>query len=69
MVVSDHTCLCTGMANYDCWTCGHTVFRLKETTNRLPDGSWQLPSAEEIFMDYLLSENHAIRLPETEKTS
>jgi NAD(P)H-dependent flavin oxidoreductase YrpB (nitropropane dioxygenase family) len=66
-VVKSHTCLCTGMARYDCWTCGHTVSRLKETTNRLPDGSWQLPSAEDIFMDYLLSENHSIRKPEITK--
>ncbi len=62
--VKGKTCLCTGMARYDCWTCGHTVSRLKETANRLPDGSWQLPSAEDIFMDYLLSENHSIRKPE-----
>ncbi|NTW53059.1 MAG: nitronate monooxygenase [Chlorobiaceae bacterium] len=62
-----HTCLCIGMARYDCWTCGQTTSRLKETTNRLPDGSWQLPSAEDIFHDYLLSENHSIRLPEIEK--
>jgi NAD(P)H-dependent flavin oxidoreductase YrpB (nitropropane dioxygenase family) len=62
-----YTCLCTGMARYDCWTCGDTVSRLKETTVRLPDGSWLLPSAEDIFMDYLLSENHSIRLPEAEK--
>jgi len=55
------------MARYDCWTCGHTVSRLKETVNRLPDGSWQLPSAEDIFMDYLLSENHSIRKPEIKK--
>jgi hypothetical protein len=66
-VVKGHTCLCTGMARYDCWTCGHTVSRLKETTNRLQDGSWQLPSAEDIFMDYLLSENHSIRKPEAGK--
>jgi NAD(P)H-dependent flavin oxidoreductase YrpB (nitropropane dioxygenase family) len=69
MTVSGTTCLCTGMARYDCWTCGSSVSRLKETTNRLPDGSWQLPSAEEIFMDYLLSEDHAIRRPVPEKQS
>jgi NAD(P)H-dependent flavin oxidoreductase YrpB (nitropropane dioxygenase family) len=65
--VKGHTCLCIGMARYDCWTCGQTTYRLKETTNRLPDGSWQIPSAEEIFRDYLLSEDHSIRLPEIEK--
>ena len=67
LTVSGPTCLCTGMARYDCWTCGSTVSRLKETTNRLSDGSWQIPTAEEIFMDYLLSEDHAIRLPAPEK--
>jgi len=66
-VVKNHTCLCTGMARYDCWTCGQTVSRLKETTNRLPDGTWQLPTAEEIFNDYLLSENHSISKPAIEK--
>lgn len=68
-VVKNHTCLCTGMARYDCWTCGDTVSRLKETTNRLPDGSWQLPSAEEIFNDYLFSEHHSISKPAIEKAS
>ncbi len=61
---SEKTCLCTGMANYDCWTCGHMTYRLKDTTNRLPDGSWQLPSAEEIFLDYQFSKDQQIRLPE-----
>jgi NAD(P)H-dependent flavin oxidoreductase YrpB (nitropropane dioxygenase family) len=65
--ITDHTCLCTGMAKYDCWTCGHTVYRLKQTTNLLDDGTWQLPSAEDIFLDYLMSENHSIKLPEVEK--
>uniref|UniRef100_Q3AU59 Uncharacterized protein n=1 Tax=Chlorobium chlorochromatii (strain CaD3) TaxID=340177 RepID=Q3AU59_CHLCH len=60
------TCLCTGMANYDCWTCGQTTYRLKETTNRLPDGKWQLPSAEDIFLDYQFSSDHAIQRPKPE---
>jgi nitronate monooxygenase len=67
LAIEEKTCLCTGMANYDCWTCGHLTYRLKETTNRLPDGTWQIPSAEDIFMDYLMSEDHAIRLPEMAK--
>jgi len=65
--IEDKTCLCIGMARYDCWTCGQTASRLKETTNRLPNGLWQIPLAEDIFLDYLLSEDHSIRLPETEK--
>jgi NAD(P)H-dependent flavin oxidoreductase YrpB (nitropropane dioxygenase family) len=69
ITIQGATCLCTGMARYECWTCGSTVSRLKETTNRLPDGTWQIPSAEEIFLDYLLSEDHAIRRPSLEKQS
>ncbi len=66
IVVKEKTCLCTGMANYDCWTCGHTTYRLKETTNRLANGKWQLPKAEDIFHDYQFSSDHSIRLPEPE---
>lgn len=61
---SEKTCLCTGMARYDCWTCGHLTYRLKDTTNRLPDGSWQLPTAEDVFLDYQFSKDQQIRLPE-----
>jgi nitronate monooxygenase len=63
MRIEDKTCLCTGMSKYHCWTCGDTTYRLKETTNRMSDGSWQLPSAEEIFRDYLFSEDHHIQKP------
>ena len=66
LVVKEKTCLCTGMANYDCWTCGHTTYRLKETTNRLANGKWQLPKAEDIFRDYQFSSDQTIRLPEPE---
>jgi len=37
--VRDKTCLCTHMRNFDCWTCGHYVYRLKDTSCRLADGS------------------------------
>ena len=66
LVIKEKTCLCTGMANYDCWTCGQTTYRLKETTNQLPNGKWQLPKAEDIFLDYQFSSDHSIRLPEPE---
>ncbi len=62
--ISGQTCLCTGMAKYDCWTCGDTTYRLKDTTNRLDDGTWQLPAAEDIFRDYQFSTNQAITKPE-----
>jgi hypothetical protein len=39
--VIDKTCLCTHMRNFDCWTCGHLTYRLKDTTVR-EDGR-QLP--------------------------
>ncbi|MBS0552166.1 MAG: nitronate monooxygenase, partial [Proteobacteria bacterium] len=28
--VWDKTCLCTHMRNFDCWTCGHYTYRLKD---------------------------------------
>lgn len=69
MTPTEKTCLCTGMARYDCWTCGHMTYRLKDTTNRRTDGSWQLPSAEDIFFDYQFSKDHEIRLPEREENA
>jgi nitronate monooxygenase len=52
------------MRNYNCWTCGSTTYRLKDTTRRLPDGSYQTLSAEHIFRDYLLSVDHQVLLPD-----
>lgn len=49
-------CLCTHMRNYKVWTCGASVSRLKTVTKRLPDGSWQLPTSEEVWRDYVLTE-------------
>lgn len=63
MTIEGQTCLCTGMANYDCWTCGDTTYRLKETTVKQPDGAWYLPSAEEIFLDYQFSTDGKIAQP------
>ena len=61
--VKDKTCLCTHMRNFDIWTCGHYAYRLKDTTRRLPDGSFALPAAEHIFRDYQYSTEHRIALP------
>ncbi|MBI3779116.1 MAG: nitronate monooxygenase [Gammaproteobacteria bacterium] len=61
--VRDKTCLCTHMRNFDCWTCGHYTYRLKDTSRRLPDGSYQLLTAEHVFRDYLYSTEHQIALP------
>lgn len=62
--VRDKTCLCTHMRNFDCWTCGHTTYRLKDTTHKLEDGSYQLLTAEHIFRDYQFSKDGRIALPE-----
>lgn len=62
--VMDKTCLCTAMRNFDCWTCGHYTYRLKDTTRRLPDGSYQMLSAEHVFKDYQFSTDNKIALPD-----
>ena len=61
--VMDKTCLCTHMRNFKSWTCGHTTYRLKDTTRRLADGSYQMLSAEHVFSDYQFSTDHKIALP------
>jgi NAD(P)H-dependent flavin oxidoreductase YrpB (nitropropane dioxygenase family) len=62
--VKDKTCLCTHMRNFNCWTCGHYTYRLKDTTRRLPDGSYQILSAEHVFRDYQFSVDQKIALPD-----
>jgi nitronate monooxygenase len=63
--VMDKTCLCTHMRNFKCWTCGHYAYRLKDTANRNPDGSYQLLTAEHVFHDYQYSTANKIALPDT----
>jgi len=62
--VIEKTCLCTHMRNFNCWTCGHYTYRLKDTTRRLPDGSYQILSAEHVFRDYQFSVDQKIALPD-----
>jgi nitronate monooxygenase len=62
--VWDKTCLCTHMRNFELWTCGHYTYRLKDTTRRNDDGSYQLLSAEHIFRDYQFSTDNKIALPD-----
>ena len=62
--VMDKTCLCTHMRNYNCWTCGSTTYRLKDTTRRAADGSYLPLSAEHIFRDYQFSVDNKVALPE-----
>lgn len=53
--VTDKMCICTHFMNYDCYTCGHNVFRLKDTTRVLANGKFYLPPAEDIFNDYVFN--------------
>ena len=63
--VFDKTCLCTHMRNFKLWTCGHYTYKLKDTTNKLADGSYQVLSAEHIFHDYQFSTDNKVALPAT----
>ena len=51
------------MRNYNVWTCGSLTYRLKDTTRRLADGSYQSLSAEHIFRDYQFSVDNQLLLP------
>lgn len=62
--VFDKTCLCTHMRNFKLWTCGHYTYRLKDTTRKLVDGSYQVLSAEHVFKDYQFSTDNKVTLPE-----
>ncbi len=62
--VMDKTCLCTHMRNFDCWTCGHYTYRLKDTSRKLEDGNYEILSAEHIFKDYQFSTDNKIALPD-----
>lgn len=57
-------CICYQFMTYDCYTCGHNVYRLKDTTYLIGKNEWYLPPAEQIFNDYLYSENNEVHLPE-----
>jgi nitronate monooxygenase len=61
--VMDKTCLCTHMRNFKLWTCGHYTYRLKDTTVRNADGTYQTLSAEHIFKDYQFSVDQKVALP------
>jgi nitronate monooxygenase len=63
-VVKDKVCLCYHFSKFNCYTCGQYVYRLKDTTHRLPDGRYQLLTAEHVFRDYQFSTNNQIALPE-----
>jgi nitronate monooxygenase len=64
--VMDKTCLCTHMRNFEIWTCGQLTWRLKDTSLRQADGSFQLLSAAHVFEDYQFSVDNQVRLPAPE---
>ncbi len=65
--IPDKTCLCTHFRKFNIWTCGHYVYRLKDTTHKLENGKYQLLRAEEVFRDYQFSKDHTIKLPEQKR--
>ena len=69
IVVMDKTCLCTHMRNFNCWTCGHTTYRLKDTTHQLDDGQYQILSTEHVFKDYQFSTDNQVALPPREEVA
>jgi nitronate monooxygenase len=67
IVVMDKTCLCTHMRNFNCWTCGALTHRLKDTTHKREDGTYQILSAQHVFEDYQFSIDNQIALPVREE--
>jgi len=64
--VFDKTCLCTAFRKFNCWTCGQYVYRLKDTTRKLPDGSYAELSAAHVIDDYLHSRDGTVKLPKVD---
>jgi nitronate monooxygenase len=64
--VKDKTCLCTHMRNFDVWTVGQNGWRLKDTSIRHADGTYQLLTAEHVFKDYQFSTDDTVALPAPE---
>ena len=62
--VMDKTCLCTHMRNFEIWTCGQSASRLKDTTVKRSDGTYELLSAAHVFRDYQFSTGAHIALPQ-----
>ena len=60
MPVTDKMCICYHFMKYDCYTCGQNVYRLKDTTTKLSNGEFYIPSATHVFNDYRYSMDHEI---------
>lgn len=67
MPVTSKMCICYHFMKYDCYTCGHNVYRLKDTSVKMRNGLFYIPPAEDIFKDYLLSVDHAIAKPKPQE--
>lgn len=63
LIVKDKVCLCYHFSKFNCFTCGQYVYRLKDTTNLLPDGRYQLLTAEHVFRDYQFNVDNRVALP------
>ncbi|MCB1683352.1 MAG: nitronate monooxygenase [Pseudomonadales bacterium] len=63
--VKDKICLCYHFSKQNCYTCGHYVYRLKDTVVRQPDGRYDLPTAQEVFEDYQFSSGERVSLPKS----
>ena len=61
MPAKEKCCLCTYMR---VWTCGTSAARLHETSVRQANGEWILPTAADVFHDYMQSTGSEILLPE-----
>jgi nitronate monooxygenase len=62
--VKDKVCLCYHFSKYNAYTCGHYVYRLKDTSVKLPNGDYQILTAAHVFKDYQFSTEHRIALPD-----
>lgn len=62
--VQGKVCLCYHFSKFNCYTCGHNVYRLKDTTHSRPEGGYQVLSAEHVFGDYQFSTGGRIVLPQ-----
>jgi len=64
ITVHGKTCLCYHMRKFNCWTCGHYTYKLKDTSRKLENGDYEILTAEHVFKDYQFSTNNQIALPE-----
>ncbi len=61
--VREKMCICYHFMKYNTYTCGHNVYRLKDTTREVSSGNFFIPSAAHIFNDYRFSVDHQIAVP------